>query len=80
MFKFVSNMKQFVDIFGEPIQCQMQKTPEPYKLCLEEEGKPEKSKKDKKIKKRINKLIMKIIKKVYLSFIIFKKNNYYLKT
>ena len=30
MFKFVSHMKQFIDIFGEPILCQKQKTPEPY--------------------------------------------------
>jgi len=43
MFKFVSLMKQFVDIFGEPFQCQIQKTSEPYKPCLEEEGKPEES-------------------------------------
>ena len=52
MFKFVSHMKQFVDIFGEPIPCQTQKTPEPYKPCIEEEGKPEESKKDKKNKKK----------------------------
>ena len=30
MFKFVSHMKQFIDIFGEPILCQKQKTPEQY--------------------------------------------------
>ena len=52
MFKFVSHMKQFVVIFGEPIPCQTQKTPEPYKPCIEEEGKPEESKKDKKNKKK----------------------------
>ena len=52
MFKFVSHMKQFIDIFGEPIPCQKQKTPEPYKPCVEEEGKPEESKKDKKNKKK----------------------------
>ena len=52
MFKFVSHMKQFVDIFGESIPCQMQKTPKPYKPCLEEEVKPEESKKDKKNKKK----------------------------
>jgi len=52
MFKFVSHMKQFIDIFGEPIPCQKQKTPEPYKPCVEGEGKPEESKKDKKNKKK----------------------------
>ena len=52
MFKFVSHMKQFIDIFGEPIPCKKQKTPEPYKPCVEEEGKPEESKKDKKNKKK----------------------------
>ena len=56
MFKFVSHMKQFVDIFGEATPCKKQKDPEPYKPCDEEEGKEEKgeheSKKDKKNKKK----------------------------
>ena len=46
-------MKQFVDIFGELIPCQNQRTPEPYKPCVKEEGKPEESKKDKNNKKKL---------------------------
>ena len=56
MFKFVSHMKQFVDIFGESTPCKKQKAPEPYKPSDEKEGKEEKgeqaSKKDKKNKKK----------------------------
>ena len=51
MFKFVSDMKQFVDIFGGLIPCQKQKIPEPYKPCVKEEGKLEESKQDKNNKK-----------------------------
>jgi glutathione S-transferase len=52
MIKFVSNMKQFVDIFGVAIPCKKRKTPEPYIEPKEEEEKKEKeSKKDKKNKK-----------------------------
>ena len=53
MFKFVSHMKQFVDIFGEVSPCKKRKAPEPYVEPKEEEEKTEQeSKKDKKNKKK----------------------------
>ena len=67
MFKYVSHMKEFVEVFGEPTPCKKQKTPEPYiepKEQKEEEEKvekvekekiekePKKDKKDKKNKKK----------------------------
>ena len=50
MFKFVSHMKKFEDIFGVYIPCKEQKTPAPMEKKEEKEEKGEK-KKDKKNKK-----------------------------
>ena len=52
VFKFVSHMKQFVDLFGEATPCQKQKTPEPYQEPKEEESEDKKGKKDKKKNKK----------------------------
>ena len=52
VFKFVSHMKQFVDLFGEAIPCKKQKTPEPYQEPKEEESDDKKGKKDKKNNKK----------------------------
>ena len=56
MFKFVSHMKQFVDIFGEATPCKKQKAPEAYVEPKGEEEESEqeskKGKKDKKNKKK----------------------------
>lgn len=51
IFKFVSHMKQFVDLFGEATLCQKQKTPEPYQE-IKEESEDKKDKKDKKKNKK----------------------------
>ena len=49
MFKFISHMKKFEDIFGKYTPCKEQKTPEPFVEPKEEKEKEEK--KDKKNKK-----------------------------
>jgi glutathione S-transferase len=52
MFKFVSHMRPFIDIFGEATPCKKRKAPEAYIEPKEEEEKTEQtSKKDKKDKK-----------------------------
>ncbi len=53
MFKFVSHMRDFVDIFGEATPCQKPKEPEPYVETKEvEEEENKKGKKDKKKNKK----------------------------
>ena len=52
MFKFVSHIRPFIDIFGEATPCKKRKAPEAYIEPKEEEEKTEQtSKKDKKDKK-----------------------------
>ena len=53
MFKFVTHLKQFEEIFGKVVPCKTQKTPEPYvEPKVEKEGKKDKKeKKEKKDKK-----------------------------
>jgi len=56
MFKFVSHMKNFVELFGETTPCKKQKTPEPFVEQKEdEEDEKEEGKKGKKDKKNKNK-------------------------
>ena len=50
MFKFVSHLKKFEEIFGEVVPCKKQKTPESKKE--DEKGEDNKEKKDKKNKKK----------------------------
>jgi glutathione S-transferase len=52
VFKFVSHMANFVDIFGEATPCQNPKEPEPYVEPKEEVEENKKGKKDKKSKKK----------------------------
>jgi len=55
MFKFVSHLRNFVDIFGEVAPCQKRKEPEPFVETKEEEVEEKKGKKDKKKNKKENK-------------------------
>ena len=57
VFKFVSHLKYFVDIFGEAIPCNKRKDPLPYveQKEVEDNGDHKKGKKDKKNKKQENK-------------------------
>ena len=55
MFKFISHMKKFVDLFGEATPCKKQKSPEPYIESKEEEDEKEDNKKGKKDKKNKHK-------------------------
>ena len=57
VFKFVSHLKYFVDIFGEAIPCNKRKDPLPYveQKEVEDNGEHKKGKKDKKNKKQENK-------------------------
>ena len=54
VFKFVSHLKYFVDIFGEAIPCNKRKDPLPYveQKEVEDNGEHKKGKKDKKNKKQ----------------------------
>ena len=52
MFKFVSHLRNFVDIFGEAIPCQKRKALEPFVESKEEESEDKKGKKDKKKNKK----------------------------
>ena len=55
VFKFVSRLRNFVDIFGEAAPCQKRKEPEPYVEAKEEEVEEKKGKKDKKKNKKEHK-------------------------
>ena len=55
VFKFVSRLRHFVDIFGEAAPCQKRKEPEPYVEAKEEEVEEKKGKKDKKKNKKEHK-------------------------
>jgi len=56
MFKFISHMKKFEDIFGKYTPCKEQKTPEPFVEPKEEKEKEDKKdKKNKKEKEKGNK-------------------------
>lgn len=50
VYKFVSHMKEFREIFGESTECEVMKSPEPFVEKKEEEIKEEVHKKDKKEK------------------------------
>ena len=52
MFKFVSHLRQFEQIFGEVIPCKKQKEPEPFVERKEEEEGDKKGKKEKKKKEK----------------------------
>ena len=52
VFKFVSHMRNFLDIFGEATPCKKQKEPEPYVEPKEDEEENKKGKKDEKNKKK----------------------------
>ena len=53
MFKFVSHMRNFIDIFGEATPCQKMKEPEPYVEPKDEDLEDnKKGKKDKKKKEK----------------------------
>ena len=52
MFKFISHMKQFEDLFGKYVPCKEQKTPEPF---VETKPKEEKKEKEEKKKDKKNK-------------------------
>ena len=51
MFKFVTHLKKFGDIFGEVVPCKKQKTPNSESKKEDEKGEDKKDKKDKKKKK-----------------------------
>lgn len=55
MFKFVSHLRYFVDVFGEATPCQKRKEPEPYTESTEEEVEDKKGKKEKKKNKKEHK-------------------------
>ena len=52
MFKFVTHLKKFEEIFGEVVPCKKQKTPKSESKKEDEKGEDNKEKKDKKNKKK----------------------------